>query len=245
MFHTLDNQAADITCPPDVFRGGLAMLHANGHRAIELTEVATRLRQGAALPSKSFVITFDDGYESVYRHAFPVLQEKRMSATVFLTTGHPQGTPGERLPSLNQHPMLTWEQIREMHKGGVSYGAHTLTHPDLTRLPAERLEAEVSGPKAIIQDALGSLVDTFAYPYGFYDDRCRAAVERHFSCACSVKLGLVTDRSDAYTLERVDAYYLRRDGLFGVMLDCRFPWYLRARGIPREARRALRCLLWR
>ena len=75
-----------------------------------------------------------------------------------------------------------------MHRSGIAFGAHTLTHPDLTRLPAELLEAEVVDGKRVIEDALGSRVDTFAYPFGRYDKRCRELVSRHFLCACSDKL---------------------------------------------------------
>ena len=237
-FHAIDNQRSVISILPQVFRHGMARLHEGGYRTLSLLEVADCLRQGAPFPDHSFVITFDDGYQTVYDEAFSVLQHYDMSATVFLTVGERGAAgPAGRLPSLHGRSMLTWRQIREMQRSGIAFGAHTLTHPDLTGLPLDRIEAEVRGSKAIVEDALGAPVTCFAYPYGRHDHRSREIVRQHFACACSDRLGLVTAGSDPYALERVDAYYLRTDRLFGVMLTKLFPWYIRGRSIPRRLRR--------
>jgi len=240
-FHTIDDHPSVISVSPNVFGRGMARLWESGYRTVSLLEVVDCLRRGVPFPDRSFVITFDDGYQSVYEEAFPVLQRHGMSAIVFLTVGE-KGTAGlgDRLPSLAGRSMLSWRQIREMHRGGIAFGAHTLTHPDLTRLPSDQVEAEVCRSKATIEDTLSALVACFAYPYGRSDQRSREIIRRHFVCACSDRLGLVTLGSDAYTLERVDAYYLRTDRLFAVMLTGLFPWYVLARSLPRRVRRAVR-----
>jgi peptidoglycan/xylan/chitin deacetylase (PgdA/CDA1 family) len=239
-FHALDDQPAVTSFSPRLFRRGMARLHENGYRALSLTEAVDCLRHGRLFPDRSFVITFDDGYQSVYDAAVPVLREHGMCGTVFLTVG--QTGPAEsagRLPSLGGRSMLSWQEIKEMRNCGVTFGAHTLTHPDLTHLPVERVDAEICRSKEIIEDALGDPVRCFAYPYGRYDQHSRDIVRQHFSCACSDKLGLTTSDSDLYALERVDAYYLRTDRLFDVMLTRLFPWYIVARSIPRQIRRAV------
>ena len=134
--------------------------------------------------------------------------------------------------------MLSWRSIREMHSYGIVFGAHTMTHPDLTQLPLDKVEQEILASKEIIEDALGMLVSTFAYPYGRYNDLVREVVKRNFTCACSDKLGLTRMGSDPYTIERVDSYYLRTDKLFSLTMTRLFPWYIRARSIPRYIRRA-------
>jgi peptidoglycan/xylan/chitin deacetylase (PgdA/CDA1 family) len=98
----------------------------------------------------------------------------------------------------------------------------------------------VIGGKGVIEDALGSRVDTFAYPYGRYDNRSRELVSRHFICACSDRLGLFRSKSDRYAMERVDAYYLRSAGLFHAMVSRWFPMYVQVRSMPRGVRRAVR-----
>jgi peptidoglycan/xylan/chitin deacetylase (PgdA/CDA1 family) len=241
IFHTLDDRGLLISFPPQAFRRNMDGLHQRGYRALPLLEAAERVRQGRQFPPRSLVLTFDDGYQSVYREAFPVLQRYEMSATIFVTTGeHRPSGPGQRLPSCEHQPMLNWGEIREMHHWGVEIGAHTCTHPDLTRLPTEKIQAELCDSKAIIEDMLGAAVRSFAYPYGRYDRRSQEIAQQCFQCACSDILGQVTRHSCPHALERVDAYYLRPDGLFGLMLTKWFPMYLSLRRLARGAKRALR-----
>lgn len=240
IFHTLDDRGSVISFPPEAFRRNLGKLHENGYRTLSLLEAADRVRQGQAFPPRSFVLTFDDGYRTTYDEALPVLQRYDMTASVFLTTGETRPTaPSDRLPPSEGQPMLNWHEIRELHRSGINVGAHTCTHPDLTRLPTERIEAEIVNSKAIIEDMLGVPVHSFAYPYGRYDPRSREIAQQHFANACSDRLALVTAGSDPYALERVDAYYLRPDGLFDLMLTDWFPWYVRARSITRGIKRAV------
>jgi peptidoglycan/xylan/chitin deacetylase (PgdA/CDA1 family) len=72
--------------------------------------------------------------------------------------------------------MLTWREIKEMQRWGIAFGSHTLTHPDLTRWPSERIETEIYDPKAVIEDTLGVPVTCFAYPDGRYDHRSHEIV---------------------------------------------------------------------
>src|SRR5262249_3339422 len=101
-FHTLDDRPSVIAFSPRMFQRGIARLHKRGYRTVSLLEAVDCLRRGTPFPDRSFVITFDDGYQTVYDVAFPVLQRYGMSATVFLTVGE-KGTanPAGRLPSLS------------------------------------------------------------------------------------------------------------------------------------------------
>lgn len=239
-FHALENQPSVISFPPQLFRRGMARLFERGFRTVDLLEVVDRLQRGVRLPQGSLVITFDDGYRSVYEEAFPVLERYGMCATVFLTVGEQRKKePASRLPSLNGRSMLSWREIGEMRSAGIFFGAHTLSHIDLTKAPQNRVEVEICQSKAIIEDALGTPVASFAYPYGRFDQRSLAIVREHFACACSDKLGLVSPGSDAYTLERIDAYYLRSERLFNLMTTGLFPFYIGACSIPRRIKRSL------
>jgi peptidoglycan/xylan/chitin deacetylase (PgdA/CDA1 family) len=237
-FHTIDEQPSVIAFPPEVFARGIRRLYERGYRTLSLLDAADCLRRHASFPDRCFILTFDDGYRTVYDNAFPVLQRYGMAATVFLTVGTQRGLTTGRLPSLDNRPMLSWEEMREMHRAGMAFGAHTCTHRDLTGLPDREVQAEVVASKNMIEDGLGTAASCFAYPYGRYDARVAELVRPYFVCACSDKLGLLTSRSDLYALERVDAYYLRTDRLFDIMLTPFFPWYVRMRSVPRGLRRA-------
>jgi len=238
-FHAIDKRSSVISISPTVFQNAMARLHEGRYQTLRLMDAANYLQRGTPFPDRSFVITFDDGYQSVYKEAFPVLEGYGMSATVFLTVVKKgEAKSGGRLPSLTGCSVLSWKEIQEMQQSGIDFGAHTLTHPDLTRVPFDRVKAEVCDGKSIIEDALSAQVTSFAYPYGRYNDQIRDLVREHFACACSDKLGLARQGSDLYALERVDAFYLRTDRLFNIMLTRFFPGYIWACSIPRRARRA-------
>lgn len=239
-FHAIDDRPSVISFSPALFEQILGKLFSAGYRTLTLPETVRCIRQGQRFPDHSFVITFDDGYQSVYHRAFPLLTRYQFSATVFLTVGA-EGSAGRavRLPSLSGRPMLSWREIREMQKNGIDFGAHTLTHPSLPRLPADRAEVEISKSKTIIQDQLGASVQSFAYPFGDYDAQSLEIVRRYFDCACSADLGFITRRSPIYALERLDAYYVRSNRLMNLMQSRIFNPYIRARCVLRGVRRTL------
>ena len=240
-FHELADDGAAISTSPALFERGMARLHGAGFRTLDLTSAADSIRRGGQFPDRHLSITFDDGYESVYRWALPVLQRFGFTATVFVTVGEqPTSAPGARLPSLEGRTPLDWSQIREMRRAGIQFGAHTLTHPDLTQLPQDRLEAEMVGSKKILEDALSCPVRSFAYPFGRHDVRSREVARQHFECACSDALGFTSAASDLHTLERLDAYYLRRPRCYGLMGSPLLRWQIRARSVPRRLRRRAR-----
>jgi peptidoglycan/xylan/chitin deacetylase (PgdA/CDA1 family) len=238
-FHDISPRQSVISITPEVFRKGIANLHEKGYRTLSLMVITDCLNRGRPFPDHSFLITFDDGYRSVYEKAFPVLQDYCMNATVFITVGETtKSGSGDRLLSQMGQTMLNWNEIREMHSYGFDFGAHTLTHPDLKSLPLEQAEHEISQSKTVIEDALGYPVSSFAYPFGRYNRQVYNIVKQLFSCSVSDKLGLITVRSDRYALERVDTFYLRTARSFNLITTGLFPWYIRARNIPRSIRRA-------
>lgn len=239
-FHAIEEHTSVISVSPQVFSHGISRLHQHGYQTVSLLKAVDIIRRGKSFAERSIVITFDDGYQSVFNNALPVLLRHGMSATVFLTVGMNKDTDlGGRLPPLGDRTMLSWDEIHEMHDSGITFGAHTMTHQDLTRLTNRQLEDEIFSSKVIIEDALGIPVLCFAYPYGRHDNRSRAFVQKHFSCACSDRLGLIDAGSDLFAIERVDAYYLRTERLFGIMLSRFFSWYIRACNFPRRLRRIL------
>jgi peptidoglycan/xylan/chitin deacetylase (PgdA/CDA1 family) len=66
--------------------------------------------------------------------------------------------------------MLDWDQVREMHRAGIEFGAHTMTHPILTRISLDEVRTEVAGSKSRIESEIGETVLSFAYPNGQSSD---------------------------------------------------------------------------
>jgi peptidoglycan/xylan/chitin deacetylase (PgdA/CDA1 family) len=244
MFHALDEGREPPAFSAERFARGMAELSARGYRTMRLADVPRWLRGEKSLPPRCFVITFDDGYRSVYDAAFSTLRRYDFSATIFATVGASvSASKGARPPEMLNRQMMSFAELRAMLAAGFEVGAHTLSHPDLLRLSDDRIEHEVRRGKEILESELGCAVTSFAYPFGRYDARVRAIVSRHHAIACSDRLGLVDRDCDVLALPRVDAYYLREGYRLPWLSRPWFPWYVRARGIPRELRRRARALL--
>jgi peptidoglycan/xylan/chitin deacetylase (PgdA/CDA1 family) len=227
-FHVIGSGAAPVYFPEPQFRHLIARLHAKGYRTLRLSEAAELLRRQRPIPRHSLVLTFDDGDLSVYEKAWPVLQDHGMTATVFILPD--RGT-------FEGRALMSRRQAGQMHGAGIDFGSHTLTHRDLTRLASDQIESEVRQSRAVVEAILQAEVRCFAYPYGRYNQQCVEVVRRHFACACSDRLGLANGRNDIHALARVDAYYLRDPRWQGLIFSEWFPWYLKARALPRRLRR--------
>ena len=232
MFHIIEDGPSPLCFPIEQFRRAMSQLKDNGYQTLRLTEAARCLRLGLPLPQRSIVLTFDDGDLSLFEQAWPILQQHNMTATIFML-----GSEDRRFMN---RPLMSWQQVVEMSRGGIEFGAHTLSHPDLTQLPTKQIEAEICQSKAVIENVLGAAISSFAYPFGRYDERSREIVKQHFDCACIDALGLVGNHPDLHALRRVETYYLRRGRQFDMIFSRHFRWYLRARDIPRRFRRAMR-----
>src|SRR5580765_3414722 len=201
-YHSIDDRAVDdsasvVSTSLEIFRQHIAFLGRSGYHGIRLSELTSLLAEGKPLPERAVVITFDDGYHNFYSHAWPILRESGFAATVFLVTGYcgkDNDWPGHE-PVNGRQPLMGWPEIRELHSQGVEFGSHTVTHPDLRRLPKGRVESELSDSNARIEDELGARVSQFAYPYGYFDSDIKATVEREFAGACTTKLGRVAIES--------------------------------------------------
>jgi peptidoglycan/xylan/chitin deacetylase (PgdA/CDA1 family) len=102
--------------------------------------------------------------------------------------------------------MLTWEQVRHMHKCGISFGAHTVTHPILSRIPLAEARHEITESKRTIEKELGSAVELFAFPAGtladFNDDLKAILKDAGFLGAVTTVFGTNTAATDLYELRR-------------------------------------------
>jgi peptidoglycan/xylan/chitin deacetylase (PgdA/CDA1 family) len=109
--------------------------------------------------------------------------------------------PGE--PPADQRS-CTWEQLREMAAAGIEIGSHTVTHPILTRVPADRLRRELEESRGRLEDMLGRSVTSFCYPNGAYDRIVRDAVERAgYRLAVTSDYGLNDPTIDPLALRRI------------------------------------------
>ncbi|MGW3682333.1 polysaccharide deacetylase family protein [Streptomyces prasinus] len=205
MYHSVavdpDDATRALSVSPRAFAEQMAVIAARGLTPVGTALLAARWRTGRPLPARPVLITFDDGYEGVHRHALPVLAEHGFPATLFVSTGWlrgPHDTGGA------PDTMLDWDQVRELAAAGVEIGGHSHSHPQLDQLDDRRLRSELILCKEIVSDQLGRVPASFAYPYGYSSRRVREAVrETGYAQALAVGNGLARRVQGPYALRRV------------------------------------------
>ncbi len=155
-------------------------------------------------PARSVVITFDDGYADNFAHAFPILKQYNIPASIFLVSQYvDQANHWDAEGELAHRPLMNWRQIQEMDAQGIRFGAHTRTHVDLTAAPPSQAEIEIASSRTDIESELGRPVETFAYPFGRHDPAVQEMVVRSdYVAGCTVDAGLNTPTTPAHALRR-------------------------------------------
>lgn len=238
MYHSIDDINSVISIDPLRFKAQMRFLKDHAFNVISLHEVISCIKNKRAFPDKSVVITFDDGFKSVFTEAFPILQDYGFSATIFITAnycGKSNNWPGQP-DYIKPQPLLSWSEIKEMDQYGIQFGAHTLNHPYLTQIHIEEAEKEILLSKRIVEDHLQKKIDLFAYPYGDFDRHIKKIVSQLFIGSCSTNLAFVSTRSDLYALERIDVFYVKNDWILKQLLSLNLVTYLKCRNILRTVR---------
>ncbi|MCC6862445.1 MAG: polysaccharide deacetylase family protein [Bryobacterales bacterium] len=229
-YHSIDDSGSVISTSPRDFRRQMRSLAESGRPVVGLSEVA-------GTPG-GVAITFDDGFRNLLDVALPVLRQYSFPATVFVVSRFAGGTnrwwqPVAGIPEL---PLMTWGEIREVLAGGIAVGAHSRSHPDLTRLSAGEAETELAGSKADLEQAIGRPVRALAYPYGLRSAALVELARRHFSVACSTELRGIRPGGDPLDLPRIDTCYLKNPIWFRNLQTPAGTAYVFVRRLLRELR---------
>lgn len=177
-----------------MFRRQMSYLAANRYSVIPLGMLLDALQGQGSLPSRSVVITFDDGWLSQYEHALPVLEQMHFPATFFVIT----------LQVGRGSMYMGVDDLKELQRVGMTIASHSRTHPNLTKVSDAQLREEVLGSRKDLQKMLGVTPDLFAYPYGSWNRRVAAAVKvAGYRAARAYPGGAWNDATDRYALHSV------------------------------------------
>ncbi|MGW3987858.1 polysaccharide deacetylase family protein [Streptomyces sp. NPDC004830] len=195
-----------LSVTPEAFAEQMAVLADRGLTPLTTAGLAACWRSGRPLPGRPVLVTFDDGYEGVHRHALPALAKHGFPATLFVATGWLRG-PYDTGGGLDT--MLDWDQVRALASAGLEIGGHSHSHPQLDQVSEATLRFELIHCKEILSDQLGAVPASFAYPYGYSTRRVRQVVrETGYAQALAVGNGLARRAQGPYALRRVT---VRRD----------------------------------
>ncbi len=190
--------AVDFTVAPKNFLAQIDWLAQHGYQTITMAQLSAHLTARSPLPTKPIVISFDDGWEEGYAIAFPALKKSNFVGTYFVYT-----QPIDRSPLY-----LSWKQIEEMSAAGMSFQAHTLTHPDLRKLSVETMTHEITESKKVLETRLSMPVVSFAYPFGEYNSAVLDEVKRAgFESAVTIDPGYRQRADRIFQLQRIRISY--------------------------------------
>ncbi|TVY11361.1 polysaccharide deacetylase family protein [Paenibacillus cremeus] len=189
-YHHIDPEESEFTISPERFSDQLNALKEQNFHVISMEDFVLFLRNQKPVPPKAVVITFDDGYESFYKYAYPELKKQGMSATNFLIVGSVDKT--EETP-----PFMTWDEIMQMHEQGFSFYSHTFDSHDFRegnngkqvspvtnpiyldkegRLETEneykqRIQTDLLHAQEVLHDRLGDPFSLLCLPHGRYTSK--------------------------------------------------------------------------
>ena len=210
-YHAVADLAGDpvlerYAVPAERFRHQLEVLRRAGYNPIGAGEAVRFLEGQGGLPRRPILLTFDDAYKDLATAALPLLDGT--PAVTFAVSGRLGGTnEWDRGRGARPLRLLDAEELRELAQKGIEVGAHSRTHPNLTRVPDGELDEEIAGSRQDLARRGLPLPRFFAYPYGVEDERVRRAVQQAgFTAAFTVGPGRVLPGQDPYRLPRVEIF---------------------------------------
>ena len=185
-----------LTVATSVFAAQMHWLRRSGFHAITQAQLFAALEDGATLPRRPVLITFDDGYRDVLWNASPILAHLHMPATAYVITGR----VGGRDPSF-----LTWPELQLLEQRGFDIGSHTVHHLELTLLPPPQAWYELRTSRIALERHLGHPVQWFAYPAG-RENHAVAQLVHHagYVLAVTTMPGDVQAANDPFRLHRLE-----------------------------------------
>ena len=188
LYHSVDDEpAAEVaqwSVTPGQFAEHMSVLRDGGWTTFTVSELVRLMDTGATWPERTVVVTFDDGFEDVLTRAMPAMDG--MVGTVYVTSGWLRDPHRDHTPAPGR--MLSPLQLPEIASAGWEVGAHGHRHLALDAVPRSVAANDVADSKHLVEDALGDVARSFAYPYGYHDRAVQRLVqEGGFAHAVGVK----------------------------------------------------------
>jgi peptidoglycan/xylan/chitin deacetylase (PgdA/CDA1 family) len=209
MYHKISEDRNDqLTISVDRLSEQFACIKRLGYQPISFADLREFTANGQPLPEKPVLLTFDDGYQSVYDLAYPLLKRFDFRATVLLPTKY-IGKCNEWDGGSDR--IMGYETIREMTDHLIEVGLHSHQHDSYRSYSAQQMDADIGECIRVLEQGRCSFAPVFAYPYGAMPaDRqgrkaLRQALRKHgieFALRIGSRVNLFPFR-DTYELKRI------------------------------------------
>ncbi len=170
MYHSIDTfesipkhdrnprMSRNLRIPPAILSKNLKTIKQKGYTTITLTDLQLFLEKKQKIPSKSIILTFDDGWADNWR-AFELLKEEQMVAS-FGIVGNFVGQPNR----------LNADQIKTMSQEGMDIVSHSNNHYNLARMNNFELDKDLRVSKLLLEKITNKPVESLIYPAGAYNN---------------------------------------------------------------------------
>jgi peptidoglycan/xylan/chitin deacetylase (PgdA/CDA1 family) len=197
MYHGVDAAVdppigGNLQISPAAFRSQLRWLRAKGYAAVTMHEVERAWAGLGKLPRKPIVLSFDDGFHSQARIAFPEMRKLGWPGVLNLAVNNLTWDRG-----------ITFDEAQTVLDGGWELASHTINHIDLTRASNEALTHELVDTKRILESTFQREVSAFCYPGGTNDARVQAAVRKAGYHSATTVIPKIADSSNMLALSRI------------------------------------------
>lgn len=187
----------EMDVPLEAFERQVEWMAGNG-RFVALDDVNGASDDAADI----FVLTFDDGHQTLYTKAFPLLVDLGVPFTLFITTGPlEERRPLHGDPTM---PLVSWPQVSEMLASGLmTVGSHSHEHLDARAHGTAKLEADLSRCDSIIESRVGVRPIHFAYPWGHWSSAADPLVRQRYEAAYVGSGPSIGPRDDRHRVPRI------------------------------------------
>ncbi|MBU3942553.1 polysaccharide deacetylase family protein, partial [Patescibacteria group bacterium] len=145
---------------PVMFESQMKYLAEKKYNPITFHELLNKLNGDGELPENPLIISFDDGWKSQYKFAFPILKKYNFRAVFFPVVNY-----------IGAESYMTWSELKELTSNGMEIGSHTINHPNLLNLSDSYLKYEIETSKLILEKNLKQKVEILSYPYCNYNSK--------------------------------------------------------------------------
>lgn len=250
MYHSISDELEEkmpeyyrVNTRPKKFLQHMEWLHYQNYSIIDVDEALRRVQNSTLIPDRCVVLTFDDGFRDFFVNAWPVLKYFRYRATVYLPTAF----IGESRKVFKGRECLTWKEVRELHRQGISLGSHTVNHPTLYGLPWEEIGRELGESRQRIEKELQAPISLFCYPYAFPQEDAgfvrrlrRELVGQGYRNSVTTIIGRVRGKDDPFCMPRLPINESDDVELFEAKLTGAYDWMAHAQSFIRHVKLCMR-----
>lgn len=236
MYHSVSNRGGATAIAPAIFAEQMAAIAEAGVPVISLDDLVASRTGRIALPPRSVILTFDDGFQDFADAAWPVMSKHGFRPIVYLPTAFVGRAEGWRGIAEPPRALMGWGTIRALAREGVAFGSHTVHHPDLVVMSDDEVAAELHRSREQIEERIGSEVRHFAPPYGLADNKVRRQIAAFYRTSVGTRLGSTRVEDDLFDLPRLEMFYFIDPARWRAHLAGRGAAYLTLRRTLRAVR---------